>query len=86
MVSGPDGNDRKVVGISQRRTRAGARFQCFVALRHDPQRALPLISPGYREQMKDAMRSANAGWPHDSLIPDVARLEASVIDALVSAL
>lgn len=34
---------RKVVGISQRRTRAGARFQCAVLHRWDPSRLVDLL-------------------------------------------
>jgi lipoate-protein ligase A len=36
----------KVVGISQRRTRAGARFQCSVPLRWDASRHAELLAPG----------------------------------------
>lgn len=36
----------KVVGISQRRTRAGARFQCSVPLRWDATRHQQLLAPG----------------------------------------
>jgi len=36
----------KVVGISQRRTRAGARFQCSVPLRWDATRHAELLAPG----------------------------------------
>lgn len=36
----------KVVGISQRRTRAGARFQCSVPLHWDAQRHAELLAPG----------------------------------------
>jgi lipoate-protein ligase A len=39
---------RKVVGISQRRTRAGARFQCSVPLRWDAARHAALLAPGVR--------------------------------------
>lgn len=35
---------RKLVGISQRRTRSAARFQCAVHLRADPTRILPLLA------------------------------------------
>jgi lipoate-protein ligase A len=35
--------DRKVVGVSQRRTRAGARFQCACALAWDPARLAALL-------------------------------------------
>jgi lipoate---protein ligase len=36
---------RKVVGISQRRTRAGARFQCALYLHWRPEAHVPLFSP-----------------------------------------
>ncbi len=86
LVTGRDGTVHKIVGISQRRTRAGARFQCLVALRDDPQRALPLISDRYRAAMDAAMRTANGGWPRDCLVPDLAAVEAIAIDALLQAL
>jgi lipoate-protein ligase A len=38
----------KVVGISQRRTRAAARFQCSVPLTWDPERHAALLAPGVR--------------------------------------
>jgi lipoate-protein ligase A len=37
---------RKVVGISQRRTRSGARFQCSVPLVWDAERHAALLAPG----------------------------------------
>jgi len=37
---------RKLVGISQRRTRGGARFQCLVHRRWQPERWWPLVRPG----------------------------------------
>jgi lipoate-protein ligase A len=37
--------ERKLVGLSQRRTREGARFQCLVHLRWDPARWWPLVRP-----------------------------------------
>lgn len=36
---------RKVVGISQRRTRSGARFQCALHLRWHPEAYAPLLNP-----------------------------------------
>ncbi len=36
---------RKVVGISQRRTRHAARFQCAALIRWDPSPLVPLLSP-----------------------------------------
>lgn len=37
---------RKIVGVSQRRTRAGARFQCAVPRRWDVERYARLLAPG----------------------------------------
>jgi lipoate-protein ligase A len=43
---GGGGGGGKVVGMAQRRTRAGALFQCAVALRWDPERMAQLLSLG----------------------------------------
>ncbi|MEO7428911.1 MAG: hypothetical protein ABIY48_05965, partial [Acidimicrobiales bacterium] len=40
-----DAAGRKVLGISQRRTRAGARFQCAALGRWDPSRLVSLLAP-----------------------------------------
>jgi lipoate---protein ligase len=40
---------RKVVGVSQRRTRAGARFQCAAPLVWDPERTLSLLVDSVRD-------------------------------------
>ena len=45
---------RKVVGISQRRTRAGARFQCSVPIVWDGARHTALLGPGIRRVAPDA--------------------------------
>lgn len=37
---------RKLVGVSQRRSREGARFQCIVYRRYDPTPLLDLLAPG----------------------------------------
>lgn len=50
----------KVVGISQRRTRAGARFQCSVPLAWDPGRHAVLLAPGVE-------RAAPGADPTDAL-------------------
>lgn len=45
-------DDRKVVGISQRRTRHAARFQCFVHRKWTPEKFVPLLAkprPGVAE-------------------------------------
>ena len=44
---------RKVVGISQRRTRAGARFQCSVPILWDGARHAALLGPGIRRVAPD---------------------------------
>ena len=44
----------KIVGISQRRTRAGARFQCSVPLRWRPDRHAALLAPGVRRMHPSA--------------------------------
>lgn len=44
----------KVVGISQRRTRAGARFQCSVPVRWDAIRHAALLAPGLARVGADA--------------------------------
>jgi hypothetical protein len=41
FVPTPDGGSAKVVGIAQRRTRAGARFQCAALI--EPWRPAPLL-------------------------------------------
>jgi lipoate-protein ligase A len=54
---------RKVVGISQRRTRVGARFQCLVLDRWDPEEVLNLLAlePMIRARAADELRAAAAG-------------------------
>lgn len=58
VTAGPAGP--KVVGISQRRVRAGARFQCAVPRRWDPARlaALLALAPGERRQLVDELAAA----------------------------
>jgi hypothetical protein len=46
-----DGAGRKVVGVSQRRTRAGARFQCAVPLAWAPARLAGLLVTDDRRQL-----------------------------------
>jgi hypothetical protein len=43
--------DRKLVGISQRRTRDGARFQCVVHRRWDPMPLLELLAMSEPERL-----------------------------------
>jgi lipoate-protein ligase A len=62
---------RKVVGISQRRTRVGARLQCLVLDRWDPAEVLDLLSlePEVRTRACDELASVAAGptMPLDAL-------------------
>lgn len=55
--------DRKLVGISQRRTRAGARFQCIVYDRWDPSDVLDLVhlSPADRATAQAALADRATG-------------------------
>jgi lipoate-protein ligase A len=50
---------RKVVGVSQRRTRAGARFQCAVPRRWEPERLAALLALDAKG--RDALVAALAG-------------------------
>ena len=61
---------RKLVGISQRRTRAGARFQCAVHVRWSPERLTRLL----------------AGPLPDRPLPDVATLPADAARQLPDAI
>jgi lipoate-protein ligase A len=62
-VTDPDGV--KLVGISQRRSRAGARFQCQALLRWDPERLLGLLAlaPDERSSAVSALAGAARGIP-----------------------
>jgi lipoate-protein ligase A len=55
----------KVVGLAQRRTRAGARFQCAVPSRWDPGRLVDVVVPaadrdGAREELVGVARGVDA--------------------------
>jgi lipoate---protein ligase len=56
-------DDRKMVGISQRRTRAGALFQCAVLIRWDPRPLLEVLRwpPEKRERAEAELADAAAG-------------------------
>jgi lipoate-protein ligase A len=54
---------RKVVGISQRRTRAAARFQCAALGRWDPAAAVTLL--GLPPRAAEDLRGAAAGVGRD---------------------
>jgi lipoate-protein ligase A len=63
--------DRKLVGISQRRTRAGSRFQCAVHTRWNPELLVSLLVPPR---------------PGAAELPDVATLDERVARALPGAM
>jgi lipoate---protein ligase len=50
---------RKVVGLSQRRTREGALFQCCAAVRWEPERLLDLLALGDADRARAAGEIAN---------------------------
>jgi len=69
----------KVVGISQRRTRAGARFQCAVARRWEPDRLAGLLALEDGERAALAVDLATAARP----VPGPA---GALVDALLARL
>jgi len=64
---------RKVVGISQRRTRAGARFQCAALGRWDPEAIVPLLGlpPAALVDLQDV--AAPVGVALDALLTPLVR-------------
>ncbi len=68
----------KVVGISQRRTRAGARFQCVVLRTWDPTELARIFAPGQWREVADVLESAAIG------VPDLAALEAAFLATIAS--
>jgi lipoate-protein ligase A len=69
---------RKVVGISQRRTRAGARFQCVVLHAWDPSELARIFAPGEWREVADRLRPAAVG------VVDLAALEAAFLAAIAA--
>jgi lipoate-protein ligase A len=69
----------KVVGISQRRTRRHARFQCAVSLAWDPIRLLELLN----EPKPDLVEVLNAG---SSLAVERAQLVARATESVIARL
>jgi len=61
----------KTVGISQRRTRAGARFQCSVPLEWDAQRHAHLLAPGIEMCGGDITSVKVSPVPPDTFANDV---------------
>jgi lipoate-protein ligase A len=71
-----DGTDRiKLVGVSQRRTRLAARFQCVAYRRWDPEPLLAALDPAAADAVGSQLRRAAAavlteGWdPVEDLVP-----------------
>jgi len=73
-------DDRKVVGISQRRTRDGARFQCIVYDHWDPRDVLDLLQLG-----DDDRRRADADLADraSGVGPRLGDLRVAILDELV---
>lgn len=67
---------RKVVGISQRRTRAGARFQCAVLRTWDPSELARIFAPDEWREVADLLEPAAVG------VPDLDALEAAFLAAI----
>ena len=62
---------RKLVGISQRRTRDGARFQCVVHRRWDPVPILGLLALHHRERAAAIVELSEAGAGVDAPAEEV---------------
>lgn len=71
---------RKVVGISQRRTRAGARFQCIVYDRWDPYDVLDLVELDDRDRRAAADDLASRATGVGTLLTG---LPTAIVDALM---
>jgi lipoate---protein ligase len=75
----------KVVGLSQRRTRAGARFQCSVPLRWDADQHAALLGPGVLRLRPGAdAREVRALLGAVAVRPVTGVRAAEVLDALVA--
>ncbi|HWH34897.1 MAG TPA: hypothetical protein VNT56_06195 [Acidimicrobiales bacterium] len=68
---------RKLVGISQRRSRAGARFQCVLHRRWDPQGILSLLALEHGDRSRAAVELTGVAAGVD-------RPPSEVVDALVA--
>jgi lipoate-protein ligase A len=69
---------RKVVGISQRRTRAGARFQCAVMRAWNPSELARIFAPGEWREVAAELEPVAAG------IGDLDSLEAAFLAAIAT--
>jgi lipoate-protein ligase A len=74
-----DAGGVKLVGLSQRRSREGARFQCAALAGWDPARVVGLLAlePGERERAASALSGAARGVP-----VDLGALRAAVVEQL----
>ncbi len=81
VAEGVDEPTRKLVGLSQRRTRHGARFQTMLALVDGQPQVRPVAGPELVLLLDRADRRA-AGWPPRSPAPD----PAEVIETFVARL
>ncbi|MBK9181212.1 MAG: hypothetical protein IPM45_16930 [Acidimicrobiales bacterium] len=71
---------RKLVGMSQRRTRRGARFQCVVPRRWRPERLLALlVGPGPAGRPAEGLRAAAVGLDDLQGSPTLAALREAVL-------
>lgn len=78
----------KIVGMSQRRNRDGARFQCLALLRHDSGPALRYVNPAFKAAMAAACAATVAGWPpaDGGQPPSIADLSAAALRSIGVAL
>jgi len=77
---------RKVVGLSQRRTRGAARFQCVMTWAWDPSWLVPLIDAAALDRADVDLDALAIGLPPELLTDDRAPTVASVTDAFLSCL
>ena len=70
--------DRKLVGLSQRRTVRGARFQCVVHRDWEPDRLLALLGPGADDRRRRRPRGAAAR--NVAALPEVDDVLEAVLD------
>ena len=75
----------KVVGISQRRTRHHARFQCAVSLVWEPMRLLELLAelPENPDALAETLERAGSNLLHESETFDRGRLVSTMTDLLM---
>lgn len=72
-------NGHKVVGLSQRRSRAGARFQSLLLLSWDPAPAIEFGSPLLRALVDNAQL---IGWPPGLEVPSIPAASQTFLDVL----